>query len=306
MTAETERWLGHFELCLHAKNRPGYAYDLADALKLLEKAKKVGSSDVIEADQRWILQLSDMKIDDNVAILLFLGIDKQRAEAIYGNIVTLDLRSIAKAQDEGVAVSAHLVITLNGDANTGMHKAVLEEVEGLSRSKLIPYIRNVLNKYVQFSVTLEDDSEKETEVSLVTTVTLDKPIHEQLNEAKLLSVQAVRKASSKMIDMKTSFYEKKKLIEFRPTHSATGEGARGIVSEIIRRVNKDEYPELRIRIEEDEGRERTVSANRSGKTDPLTSAFQLKTLVSGIQPALPQASKKVVKRLYEKMAHVLE
>lgn len=306
MASENERWLGHFDLILHAVNQPNNRFDLSEAFKILAGPKVAGSADVVETDTRWILQLTAVKIMGHAAVFFFLGIDKERAASIYANMKTFDLRTIRKLEDEGVAVSAHLAVSMTPNKSSGAYTAVLEDVEGLSRSKLIPYLRRLINKYVVHSEIEANGNEKTVAVNLASAITLDKPISDQLNEAKLLAVQLVRKASPRLIDRANEYYEKTKLIEFRPTRSAKGPFARGIVTKILGSKEISEYPVIRIRVEEGDGRERTVNMNRSKGTDPLTAAFQLRTLITGIKPPLKEATKEIIPHFAAKMIKSLK
>ena len=267
----------------------------------------MGTPGVVQKGQRWLVQLADLAIlgAGSAAVLLFLGIDKERAEAVYGNIDTLNLRTARKAQDEGGAAAAHLVIDLTPDVASGNYHAVLEEVEGLSRSLLVPYLQFLINKFVQFNIRDPAGNDIHVDSHITTNVILDAPISKQLDHARLLAVDLVRKPASQTIDKSNEYFEKTRLVAFRPTEPARGSKARRIITAILDREDTKSYPEVRIRVEEDEGRQRTVGVNRA-KQDALSSAFQLRTFIQDIQPAMPEASNKIVQRLATKMLAVLK
>src|SRR5690242_18536202 len=113
MASERERWIGHLDLYLHTKNRPADALDLGSAVDVLIATKIAGKPEAKTDDSRWIVQLADLRANsqNHTAAALFLGIDRERASAVYGNMKTLDLRTVPKLVDEGVAVSAHFVLS---------------------------------------------------------------------------------------------------------------------------------------------------------------------------------------------------
>jgi hypothetical protein len=237
-------------------------------------------------------------------VALFLGIDLERAAAVYGNTKTLSLRTAPKLENEGGAVSAHLVMSMEADPGSGRYRAVLEETEGLSKSRIIPFFRALMQNNVNFDDKLPNGDIVAIEPYLTTDVFLDKPIGQQLDEAKLLAVDLVRKLRSGVIDSKAEYYEKVRFIEFSPTSEARGETARRIITQILASRNIAEYPEVRIRVEEDTGGQRSVSVDRS-KRDALTSAFQLRMLIEGLDPPLEEATKTVVPHLVSEMVRAL-
>ncbi len=305
MVSKQERWVSHIYLNLHIKGWPKESLSLPDALSSLVKQNVVGTLDVIDRDDRWIVQLVELQIepDTSSAALLFLGIDKDRAAAIYGDINTLDLRSAAKSDDEGGAVSAHLLIDLQSDNGLKGHNAVLEDVQGLSRSRIIPYLRRLIGKFVPFSKENGDGDELNIIANLVDSIVPDKPISEQLNDARLLAVDVIKNTKNSNIDRRVAFFEKIRLIEYRPVSPVRGSFATNMIKDILAIAPVEDYPEMRIRIEESGGRERSVSVNRD-KQDALLSAFQLRTLVK-LDPPVEEATKRITKHLIAEMKNCL-
>lgn len=306
MASELERWISHIDLHLHAKGKPKDLLSLTDALTFLEAQGVAGTSKATVQDERWIIQLCDLKIDSRhkFATVLFLGIDRERAEAVYGNIKTLNLRTAPKLPEEGGAVSAHLVISTVPDAGSGRHRAVLEDVEGLSRSRLVPFLRSQIRDNIKFVEKLPNGDPKDSEPYLVSEVFMGKNIADQLNDARLLAVDLIKESPFSQIDKSVEYHETTRYIQFRPNGKASGQRARAILSSILARTDSQDYPEVRIRLEEPEGLQRTVSVNRH-KQNALASAFQLRTLINDLNPPLGEASKTVVTHLAARMAEAL-
>ena len=228
--------------------------------------------------------------------MLFLGIDKDRAQTVYGDTETLNLRTARKGPKEGGAISAHLVLRLQSEPGLTGNYAILEEVEGLSKSSIIPYLRWLLDKYVHFTTTNASGEEVNVKAMLNDETVLDRPISEQLHSSQLLAVDVYRKARNSTIDQSVEYYEKTRLIEYRPLKKVRGLAAARLVKSMLGETNRQEYPEVRIRIEENGGNQRTVGVDRT-KKDALMSAFQLRTFVAGIDPPLEEASKVVAPQL---------
>ena len=302
MASRTERWLSHFFLHLHVNRKPHEGLPLGQAVEMLSKQNVVGKPDCKLVGERWIVQLAVMDAASNpgYVTMLFLGIDKDRAEAVYGDINTLDLRTARKAPTEGGAVSAHLLIDLTSPAGLSGNYAVLEDVEGLSRSRIVPYLRWLFDKFVSFVDTAADGQETNVSPQLSDEIVLDAPIAEQLNSAKLLAVDVLRKTRGSTIDQTVEFYEKTRLIEYRPVGSSTGSRATRMIRSILDSAPTEEYPEVRVRLQEPSGNERSLSIQRQ-KTDALMGAFQLRTLAKNITPPLPEASRLIATQLVSEM-----
>jgi hypothetical protein len=294
-------------LYLHAKGHPKHPLPLAAAFEQLEKQNVTGKADVTHIDDRWIVQLAvlDRASHPGHVSLLFLGIDKDRAETVYGDINTLNLRTAKKTATEGGAVSAHVLIDLSSSVGLHGHHAVLEEVEGLSRSRLVPYLRWVIEKFVTFTDQNAEDADVKIAPNLNDDVVLDRPIHEQLTEAKLIAVDVFRRAKSSTIDKSLEYYEKTRLIEYRPISPAKGNIATRLINKILAENPSEEYPEVRVRIEETGGNERSVGVNRKDKQDALMAAFQLRTFVPDLDPPVEEATKQIAPQLIEMMRKAL-
>lgn len=306
MASERERWISYLDLYLHAKNRPTDGLDLPEALRCLAGMKVAGTKRAMIRDPRWILQLSDMNVDDRrkVAVLLFLGIDRQRAEAVYGDIDTLNLRTAKKNPNEGGTVAAHLVINIDGRAPQTC-LSLLEDVDGMSRSRIVPFLRKLIDDNIDHTEKMPNGDDKTLQSNLTASIVADRPIQDQLNDARLLAVDLVKKTRKNEIDKKDEYGERIRLIEFKPVSDARGTKARRIISAILGRSDVAIYPEVRIQIEESDGNQRSVNVNRE-RQDALTSAFQRRTLIEGLDPPLQEATKTIVDNLVTKMVALLK
>jgi hypothetical protein len=269
----------------------------------LEKQGAAGTPDATHTEERWIIQLAAMDRTTNPGFitLLFLGIDKERAEAVYGDINTLNLRTAKKGPNEGGAVSAHLVIDLTSTVGVNGHSAILEDAEGLSRSRIMPYLRWLLAKFVMFQERNKDGKDENVVPNIAGDVVLDRPIGEQLNTAQLVAVDVFKKAKTSTIDKSLEYYEKTRLIQYKPISSAKGAAAAKIISTILAGAPREEYPEVRVRIKEPDGTERSVAADRHKEDDALLSAFQLRTLIENLNPAVDEATKTIANHMASAM-----
>lgn len=109
------------------------------------------------------LTAMDVRPKDNIAILLFRRSDPDAANPIFENEKTRKLRPSDKRPDEGIAVSSHLFIRLDGveDAAYPTYCAILEEVPGLSRTYIQALLHELLSD-ARYNYTDQRGQKKET------------------------------------------------------------------------------------------------------------------------------------------------
>lgn len=301
MASAFERWIGHMEVRLHIKNKKSDYIPLDEALSHIISIKNNIKGNKFD-DGRWIIFLSDINYykDKDFFSILFLGVDKESSDKCYADIKTLDLREIQKLETEGSAVSAHLCIAGKVNKQTHAHNAGLEEVEGLSRTRIINFLKNIIRENCIYNCIGTDGKNEKVEAILDSYAINDISIGEQLNNARLLAVDFIDNRKKEDIDPTQDFYEKSRIIQFRPTHSAKGGVASKILREILNTIDRDEYPEVRIKIEGADGAQRTARAT-ADCVDALTSAFQKRTLLDNIGTPLPEATKTVIENFARMM-----
>ncbi len=158
MLSGRERYMGLYEFSVRLKGHkssiaPMGINDWNIFVQNINKKKldhKAISSDIQNKNLK--ISLDDIKFYDkyNVVCLLFTVVDKDAADTVYRNLLSSLDRVIEKGPDEGGAASAHLVIDLNVPTNEYRYRAGLEQVEGVTQSRIMPFleqqIRLILGK----------------------------------------------------------------------------------------------------------------------------------------------------------------
>lgn len=306
MASAYERWVGHMELRLHVAHKTSEGLPLSAALKRLISIKDNIAGNKFD-DGRWIIFLSDIAYtpEKDFFTLLFLGVDKHSGEKCYADIKTLNIREIEKLETEGGAVSAHLCISGKAKSGTDLFQALLEEVDGLSRTRIVNFLKNIIRANCIFHHKDSNGEDQECESVLDSYTTNDISIGEQMKNARLLAVDFVDNRKKQDIDPDLGFYERARIVQFRPTQTARGTLASDLLQKILNKFTRDEYPEVRIKIEDSNGAQRTARANEDC-ADVLTSAFQKRTLISNISPEMTEATKNIVKHFADLMSNVLK
>lgn len=150
MASRKERFVGIFEFSLRVSGHPDHPAELfphnfAKLKAVLDKHKAADKplSSPIDGGQILIC-LDDIGIDKSQIALLFTVVDADAADAVYRDMKSGKEKQFRKGPDEGGAASAHLVIDLASAANSYRYKAGLEDIEGVSRSRILPFLQHLM------------------------------------------------------------------------------------------------------------------------------------------------------------------
>ena len=162
-----DRWISFFELTLRGKGHPKQPLPMpVAAFAAIGAAAEVARAEDLRLMweillDRLIICLDEIAVDEQgeTATMLFIVLDADAADAAYRHLSTLEQRTVKKAADEGGATSAHLVIDLRSKPNSNRYAVALERVEGVSRSRIIPFLEELLLAHAgQVDVPDEDGS----------------------------------------------------------------------------------------------------------------------------------------------------
>lgn len=148
MQKEKERYVKILDLQLHSMPQEGPLFDIRDI------AEKIQDQFILENAVNLInyktkaIRILDLEIDDNEEHLTLLinSSDKRISDPALSSHVTGEVRNIPKKKHEGVAVSAHMVISFKKrlDGRPPVFLCVLEEANGINRGVIDAFLTNVL------------------------------------------------------------------------------------------------------------------------------------------------------------------
>ena len=109
----------------------------------------------------------DIDDDNNVAVILFHYTDTNITDPAFKNMKSGIVRVEGKTLDEGIAVSAHLVINLDtiNDSRDSVHLALLEVVPGLSKTLVERALTGLFNGIIKRPTWTVKDKEKKDKSS---------------------------------------------------------------------------------------------------------------------------------------------
>jgi hypothetical protein len=307
-----DRWIGFFELTLRGKGHPNKPLPMPTAAfraihKAAEDAKERGERLIKEIIlDRLLICLDEISVDEarDVVILLFTVLDADAADAAYRNLGTLQQRTIKKAVDEGGAISAHLVIDLRAKPNSDRYSVALERIEGVSRTRILPFLEHLLLTLVGKVDVPVDDGMIQVDPVLEMDAMPSASLQQSLSQGVLKGIELVQIRRRGRLDEGQAFDEAQRAIIFRIPPKTTGNLAQQVLRGISRSSEYSEYPEIRVRWERPDGREQSITAVRD-EAELLSQAFARIEKVEEFGQDLEAASVEIRHDLAEKMLALL-
>lgn len=314
MPDKDERWLAIYEMVVYpmrARGRPPAPITI-EGLKLLQKSVKEATGrnepikDDIDSRGRYLF-LQDMEVSSRseaAAFVWTLG-NQAAAAPVFHNIQGNTLRTVDMKPGEGLAISAHMVIDLNDPNNTYRYSVGLEDIEGVSRSRVQSLFEKELRKLITVSADV-GAREKEGPPN----VTLDSVPGPLMGEsgAYPVEIEVLRLTPRKELVASSAplFHETKREVVFRPSPKAPLADLLDILPRMVDRLKK-EYPDHRIRVRwkrPDETRLQVTAIDATQRAEALleralTSNVRITDLGFEMPYALPAVERRMVKRILE-------
>jgi len=147
MLNEKERWVKVFDFNVNSVPMDSPHFSLADVVVEVRKLFQANDTSQMMQKNQVKYSLSDMRIDEEnstLALLVHMS-DKRLSDPVLSDFDSGDQRSANKSDSEGISYSAHMLISLeetskSSTPNSFTYRAVLEDVSGLTRSHMVPYI----------------------------------------------------------------------------------------------------------------------------------------------------------------------
>lgn len=312
MPSRKDRWIGFFELTLRGKGHPSRPLPLpAAAFHTIRNAAEAAKKDGRRLTQavvldRLLICLDEIIVDDQkeIAVLLFTILDADAADAAYRKLGTLEQRTVKKAADEGGATSAHLVINLREQPNSNRYAVALERMEGVSRSRILPFLETLLlTQAGQVAVPTDDGSVKVDPV-LELDAMPSASLQQSLAQGVLKGVELVQIKRRRKLDEGQAFDEAQRVITFKIPPKTMGEFAHHVIKTISRSAEYEDYPEMRVRWERPDGKEQAITAVRD-EAELMSQIFARVEKVEGFDIDLEAACMEIRIDLTEKMLALL-
>jgi len=154
-----KRWIQFHELKLESDPIEAPYIHISDAIPLLLDRISKGDAVKLINNEHAALRISKARhyTKQNVLMLLLQYADKSVTDPAFQHLEKGTLRTEPKLDGEGVAVSAHVAISLEPHDDVGiMYHFLLEEIPGLGRSRISPFIKSELKAATDGVFTYQD------------------------------------------------------------------------------------------------------------------------------------------------------
>ncbi|WP_424140095.1 hypothetical protein [Roseomonas chloroacetimidivorans] len=311
MLSKRERWVGIYETILRGKGHPDQAlnWDIS-SLSKIRKAVLAARAEqkVIQkalADDAVIFCLDDLEIDQKqkVATFLFSAIDVNASDPSFRNTKTFTTRHIKKGANEGSAVAAHLVVAFDVEQNSNRYPTALEQIEGVSRSRILPMLEELLFTYCG-QVTVDNDGAPErADPRLEMQAKPSETLAQSLRSGELLGVSLLRVTRSRKLDKGQLYHEAEKAVRFKVKRTS-GDVAKSIISEIRGKPEYRDLNTMRVRYRRADGKHLTLSAD-TAQMDAFEKSFTRVERITVTETDLPAAHEKINTEVASSMLDLL-
>lgn len=235
--------------------------DMTFAEARAEDGDSPEASDAAAARARpTLITILDMAVDkrNHRATILLGSSNRELSDPGFMNTRTKRSRIEKKKRGEGIAVSAHLTFSLHGSAaSPTLYRATLEQVPGLSRAAVIPYLNRLIRRACN-----EDEAYRHEKpgtsslrkfwLKLVTSVEPNQKLMRDIEEGNISGVDLIRNDPTNVgvIDgasfLKPEEYRLK--ISVERANAPTGNRLKDILNGIIRRGITEGFDRAQIHV----------------------------------------------------------
>lgn len=251
----------------------------------------------------------EYKRSDKVVVLLLQYADTNVTDPAFSDLKTGKLRVEPKLAGEGVAVSAHVAITLTPhDRLKKSYRFLLEEVPGLGRSTVSPFIRSELKEISKDLFEFKDaDENNKTKKYLPAAEILGTPtqkLTEELEDGCILQgIELVQFTHSKpLIDEEGFYTEASRHIKLVPHKS----GVSSIIDAVKQAwglARREGFNNVKLRYKHPQGKQKT--ATMGSQIGDIEDALVVKCEAIRSDEVLAQCSEKIVRSVADKMVGLL-
>lgn len=314
MLLRHERWVGLYETILRGKGYPQIDLQIDAraflAIKsLFDSEKKAGrllGAELIEKRSRILLDDIQINEADDWVALLFTIMDSQAADVAFRDVNTYQQREIVRAEGEAGALSAHWVLDLRAATNYAGYGTALEQVEGLSRSALLPFLAGLMKRASGQVITQDKHGDGiKADPQLIMDGLPSKTLEDSLQAGELVGLEVVQKVASGKMDRGGRAIEHSRSVKFKLPRRSAGEAALAILKGVAGNPEYDEFPTMKVRWKRPDGRTQTLSSDNDAAS-LLADAFTRIELMTGFdQNHLKTAYEKVRTDVAEAMVKIL-
>jgi hypothetical protein len=274
-------------------------------LRSVEDANALSEYVKLVENEQAAIRLKDINVDldQDKAILLVTYADKRGADPVFANLEKGTLRSEPKLDGEGVAISAHIAFSLKKSEN-GLYAAVLEDVPGIGRTLLDPFLRSAFKTSSTYQFKNPNGNMQKTwPVPTLVLKQSEKLVKSLESGGYITEVEVTKFSAVGGFDKIESISEKQTTTVMKIDGRPTGERALEILNSVKSLAKQKGYLDMRVRWI-NTGKERKqvkLGTARADAGDVLYGRIERVQLSN----ALPQCSSQINRELKKKIYSLL-
>lgn len=307
MLDHKERWILFYGQQLKATPDDPKVPDILmeNVMRLLFPRQQNGDSVKIIRNETAAIRITDMQFDDEnkTVCLLLQYADKTVSDPVFSNLETGALRVEPKLAGEGVAISSHMLISLEPNiSNRNEYLTLLEDVPGIGRTKIEPFITSELK--MVFSDQFKDSNSKTRRYRPIVEMEghMAQSLQDGLKTGYIQGVDLVRYGKKADFDEPTYTTDISYSVKINCVKSS-GNVAMQFLARLKEKAKAQDYSEMRVRYKRKEGKQQTVPVS-TAREDALDAVFSKMELIK-VDESLPQCSPKIRADVLLKMTSLL-
>lgn len=304
-----DRWIQFQNLKISSEPEHAPPILLSELAPYLIQLTQSGDAIQMRNNEKASIRVADARIekDGGVLLLLLQYADMEATDPVFCNLTTGELRTETKLDGEGIAVSAHVVINLIPDESTGVYSFLLEEIPGLARSSVQPFIRKLLkevsaDKYI-FADEIEGGARKAYRPVAEVLATPSESFIDDLASGTVEGIELVKfvRDGESEFDEDGFYKEQQRIIKVGVLNK------RGVISQLpgLRDLARQRgFDNVKVRYKKTQGKRKTAVLNTT--TEDLNDSLVVRTEQITSEIELPQCSEEIISSFTDKMIALMD
>lgn len=278
MLNQNERWVQHYDLLLRPAHKVNYLFHLRYIVEPLKQRFEHKNAVQLLDNDTAAIRIVDLQIDESneALILLIQYADTKVSDPAFSKIETGELRVEPKLEGEGIAVSAHVVVSLKEKVSgTSTFFTLIEEVPGLTKTRIERFLTHEFEVISKGRFLYKDKSEKEKPCRPIAQLTgyLSDTFADSLKTGELKEVQLIKtEVVESGLDENNYVAERENVLKIKMIPKLKSESALRALQTLFYRAKSTEVDEMRVRISHQDSKPQTVPVDLS-RTDVQNTLF---------------------------------
>ncbi len=247
----------------------------------------------------------DVDHANEFATVLIHYADRNVSDPVFGNLVTGMLRTEPKLEGEGVAVSTHMLISLKPTPpHQDVYLTMLEDVPGIGRAKLRPFLNSIFRTVSDFQFTAEDGTRKKCRPACEMRGHISQPLRDDLEAGVLSGFELVRyHHNNGEFDEEGFLEEKTRVVTIAAKRRLSGMEALNLINRVKERAAAAGYTSMRVKFKRPEGPQKSIEVGTA--REDAGDALSVKSVFLRVEDPLLQCSPAIRQDVVDKMKNML-